>query len=137
MSTVDHAATRRDPHYQGFVAALAEMVRDRGLRRLVRRYWRTGAVELARARSRRLFLAGARRLVPDIGRDDLVPGGCGIRAQAVAPDGRLVDDFAFASSHRAVHVVNAPSPAATAALAIADVVADRVERLEREIERAD
>ena len=98
---------------------------DPGLRRLATRYWRTGAAELVRSRSRRLLLRDVRRLVPDVGDADLLPAEAGIRAQAVAPDGTLLDDFAFGSSHRAVHVLNAPSPAATASFAIGDVVAGR------------
>jgi L-2-hydroxyglutarate oxidase len=97
-----------------------------GLRRLALRYWRTGAAELVRSRSPRLVLAEVRRLVPELRAEDLVPAGSGIRAQAIAPDGTLLDDFAFATSERSVHVLNAPSPAATASLAIAEVVVDRL-----------
>lgn len=113
--------------YDGGVVGedLLQMLGDRGLWRLALRYWRTGAAELVRARSPRRFLGGVRQLVPEVGEQDLLPGGCGIRAQAVTRDGRLLDDFAFATSPGAVHVLNAPSPAATAALAIAEVVADR------------
>ena len=69
------------------------------------------------------------RYVPAIGLDDVEPGPAGIRAQAVGRDGALLDDFAFAETAHALHVVNAPSPAATASLAIAELVADRLERL--------
>ena len=112
-----------DPH-----DALA-LARDPGLRRLAARYWRTGATELLRSRSERLLLADVRRLLPDVGAADLRPAGAGIRAQALDRDGTLLDDFAFATSPRAVHVLNAPSPAATASLAIAEVIADRLGRL--------
>lgn len=95
--------------------------------RLAARYWRTGLGEMARAWSRARFATALRRLVPELRDDDLRPGGCGIRAQAVDRQGRLADDFRFAEDDRSVHVVNAPSPAATASLAIARVVADRVE----------
>lgn len=101
--------------------------RDPGVRRLAGRYWRTGADELIRSRSLRLLVRDVQRLIPEVGPADLVRSGAGIRAQALAPDGRLVDDFAFARSHRGVHVVNAPSPAATASLAIAQVVADQLD----------
>ena len=106
---------------------------DRGLWRLARRYWRTGAEELARSRVRRLLLADVRRLLPEVGDDDLVRSGAGIRAQALAADGTLLDDFAFARSARGVHVVNAPSPAATAAMAIAEVVADELDAVIRQL----
>jgi (S)-2-hydroxyglutarate dehydrogenase len=105
---------------------LAELVAVPGLHRLAGRYWRIGLEELVRSRSRRLLLAEVRRLVPALGTEDLVPSPAGIRAQAVAADGTLLDDFVFATSPRAVHVLNAPSPAATASLAIAEVVTDRL-----------
>ena len=80
-----------------------------------------------RSRVPHLVLRELQRLVPVLQAEDLEPAGSGIRAQAVAPDGRLLDDFAFATGERSVHVLNAPSPAATASLAIAEVVVDRLE----------
>ena len=103
-----------------------EMLRSPALRHLARSYWRTGAEELVRSRSSRLLLRDVRRLLPEVGPDDLVASSSGIRAQAVDRAGRLLDDFAFADSPGAVHVLNAPSPAATASLAIAEVIADRL-----------
>ncbi len=97
-----------------------------GFAKLARTYWRTGFAEAYRSLSKRAATAFLQRLVPEVVRDDLLPGGSGVRAQAVAPTGKLVDDFAFADSPRAVHVLNAPSPAATASLAIGDHVAARV-----------
>jgi (S)-2-hydroxyglutarate dehydrogenase len=94
-------------------------------RRLVRRHWRVGMLELYRDLSRRAFAAHVRRYLPDVAADDLVAAPAGIRAQALAPDGSLVDDFLFAESRRVVHVQNAPSPAATSSLAIASHIADR------------
>ncbi len=78
-----------------------------------------GAQEVARSLSRRLFAASLARLVPGIGPDDLVPAPAGVRAQALTRDGKLVDDFLIRTSPRQVHVLNAPSPAATAPLEIA------------------
>jgi 2-hydroxyglutarate dehydrogenase len=98
-----------------------------GTLRLMRRYWRTGVREIANAASRRLLVRDLARYVPAIGPDDVEPGPAGIRAQAVGRDGSLLDDFAFAETAHAVHVVNAPSPAATASLAIAELVADRLD----------
>lgn len=117
--------------YRGGVDAgdVRDLLADPGLRRLAARYWRTGAAELIRSRSARLLLHDVRRLVPELGPEDLVRSGSGIRAQALAPDGTLLDDFAFARSPRAVHVLNAPSPAATASLAIAEQVADELDRV--------
>jgi len=102
------------------------MLRDRALWRLALRYWRTGLGELRRARDRERVVRDLRRLVPELDGADLRAAPSGIRAQAITTDGRLVDDFAFDESPRCVHVLNAPSPAATASLAIGRVVASRV-----------
>lgn len=83
--------------------------------------------EAGRSLSKALFCRSLQRLVPEIGVDDLSPGGAGVRAQALAPDGELVQDFCFATQERALHILNAPSPAATASLAIADEIVDRIE----------
>lgn len=90
-----------------------------GFWRLARRELRTGVREAARSLSARRFGDSLRRLVPEIRDEDLLPAPAGVRAQAVRPDGRLVDDFLLERSQRCVHVLNAPSPAATAALEIA------------------
>jgi L-2-hydroxyglutarate oxidase LhgO len=95
-----------------------------GFWRLAGRYWRIGLAEMLRAGSRRRFIRALRRFVPQLAAEDLIPGGCGIRAQALDRRGTLVDDFVLAGSPRALHVLNAPSPAATASLAIADELAD-------------
>ncbi len=99
----------------------------RGFRRFARTNWRFGFDEMARSLSRRRFAAAARQLVPEIARADLAPAPSGVRAQAIAADGRLVDDFAFRSVGRALHVLNAPSPAATASLEIGAAIAARLE----------
>lgn len=104
---------------------LGALARDRAAWRLGARHWRTGLAELARSADRRRLVRDVQRLVPDVGPDDLVPAGAGVRAQAVADDGRLVDDFALIETPRSVHVLNAPSPGATASFAIGRWVADR------------
>lgn len=96
--------------------------------RLIRRHWQSGITELVRSRSRTRFARALAHLVPDIRREDLVRTRSGIRAQAVDRKGRLVDDFVFAGGERSLHVLNAPSPAATACLAIGDHVAESVLR---------
>ena len=96
--------------------------------RLFRRFWRTGLTEIGHAASRRSFVRAAARYVPALRAEDVEPAFAGVRAQALARDGRLLDDFVLHESERAVHVRNAPSPAATSSLAIARLVADRVER---------
>lgn len=108
-------------------AVLAEVTRLAtypGLHRLVRRHWRRGLGELTRSVSKRAFTHAARRLLPELARDDLLPAPAGVRAQALRRDGSLVDDFAFHLTGRVVHVINAPSPAATASLAIGAHIAD-------------
>ncbi len=96
-----------------------------GFWKMARRYWRVGIGEMARSGSRARFARDLRRFVPDLRDTDLQPGGSGIRAQAVDRRGNLVDDFAIAASPRMLHVLNAPSPGATASLAIGDTLADR------------
>jgi L-2-hydroxyglutarate oxidase LhgO len=90
---------------------------------MARRYWRMGSGEYYRSYSKYAFRRALRRLVPEIEVDDLIPAGAGVRAQAMTPDGKLVDDFLFASAYRMLHVLNAPSPAATASLAIGRYIA--------------
>ncbi|MFL5782713.1 MAG: L-2-hydroxyglutarate oxidase [Thermoleophilaceae bacterium] len=99
-----------------------------GTWRLMRRFWRTGVAELHHAASRASLARAAARYVPELRPADVVPGPFGVRAQALGRDGGLLDDFAFETTERALHVRNAPSPAATSALAIARHVADRAER---------
>ena len=98
-----------------------------GLWRLGKRYWRTGISEVARSVSERRFLASLRELVPDLPDGCLRPSHAGVRAQALHRDGRLVDDFYYERGIRQVHVLNAPSPAATASLEIGRRIADEVE----------
>jgi len=97
-----------------------------GTWRMARRWWRTGITEIGLAASRVRFARAAARYVPELTADDFEPAFAGVRAQAVRRDGQLVDDFAFSRTDRALHVRNAPSPAATSALAIARVIADDV-----------
>ncbi|MEV2252484.1 L-2-hydroxyglutarate oxidase [Streptomyces sp. NPDC050147] len=94
--------------------------------RLAGRHWRYGAGELRRSLSKEAFTSAVRRLLPAVTSDDLVPAAAGVRAQAVLRDGTLVDDFLIREGARAVHVLNAPSPAATASLPIGRAVARRV-----------
>jgi (S)-2-hydroxyglutarate dehydrogenase len=100
-----------------------------GTWRMMRRFWRTGLTELGRAASSRRLAAAARRFVPELRAGDLEAAWAGERAQALARDGSLLDDFSFSETAATLHVRNAPSPAATSSLAIARLIADRVERL--------
>lgn len=112
----------RDADWQEALAIL----RYRGTRALARRYWRTGLAEIGRSLSRRAFARAVRRLVPAVRTEDLRRAPSGVRAQALAPDGTLLDDFVVRDTRRAVHVISAPSPAATASLEIGRLLAERV-----------
>lgn len=102
----------------------AETLLFPGFWRLAARYAGEGLREIARSLSKRRFADSARRLIPEVRQDDLKPGGSGVRAQAVLDDGSLVDDFLVVHQDRAMHVCNAPSPAATASLAIGRMLAE-------------
>ncbi len=97
-----------------------------GFLKLAARYWRVGLGEMYRSFSKTAFVRALQRLVPEITSDDLVVGRAGVRAQAVAPDGRMVDDFLIQQSGPLINVANAPSPAATSALNIAASLVDRL-----------
>jgi L-2-hydroxyglutarate oxidase LhgO len=98
-----------------------------GTPRLMRRHWRAGAAEIARAASKRMFIREARRYVPGLGCDDAIRAPAGVRAQAVDRDGSLVDDFRLRGNGRVTWVRNAPSPAATSSMAIAEEIVARLE----------
>ncbi len=98
-----------------------------GTRKLARRYWRAGAIEVLHAASKRALVRDARRLVPELRRGDFVAGPAGVRGQALARDGSLVDDFVISRAERAVFVRNAPSPAATSSLPLARLIADEAD----------
>jgi 2-hydroxyglutarate dehydrogenase len=94
---------------------------------MLRRWWRTGVTELHHALRPRALARAAAEYVPELRPGDVEYAFAGVRGQALGRDGRLLDDFVFSETGAALHVRNAPSPAATAALAIAGVVADRAE----------
>ena len=102
---------------------LAESLAYRGFQALALTHWRMGLGELGRSVSLRAFWRAARTLVPGLALSDLARAPSGVRAQAVRPDGSLADDFVIEPTRRAVHVINAPSPAATASFAIGDEIA--------------
>ena len=94
-----------------------------GFWKMALKYWKIGMGEVYRSYSRRVFLRDLQRLLPEIQNSDLASGGSGVRAQAVARDGSLLDDFSIIQSGDAIHVVNAPSPGATSSLAIGEHIA--------------
>jgi len=97
---------------------LAGTLAYRGFWRMARRYWRMGSYEMYRSLSKDAFVRALQRLVPNLRSEDVTRGGAGVRAQAVSPDGSLVDDFRIVAEADAIHVLNAPSPGATASIAI-------------------
>jgi L-2-hydroxyglutarate oxidase len=113
--------------YQVCRGDVAETVRTPGFRRLARKHLRMGLGEMVRDYSKHLFVASARKLLPELKADDVVPGDSGIRAQAIRADGGLVDDFVLERRPGIVHVRNAPSPGATSSLMIGETIAGMAE----------
>ncbi|HEX8203500.1 MAG TPA: hypothetical protein VF590_23695, partial [Isosphaeraceae bacterium] len=107
-------------------ADLAESLSYPGFLKLAARYWKTGLGEMWRSASKAAFVRALRRLVPSIRAEDLEPAPAGVRAQAVARDGSMVDDFLIQETERVINVNNAPSPAATASLNIGKLIVDRL-----------
>ncbi|MGB6866710.1 MAG: L-2-hydroxyglutarate oxidase [Candidatus Aminicenantaceae bacterium] len=99
-----------------------------GFIRLIRPYWKMGFGEMGRSFSKKAFVKALQRLIPELHSDDIHPGGAGVRAQALEPTGALVDDFRIVEAERMIHVLNAPSPAATAAISIGDHIASMASR---------
>ena len=103
---------------------LAGIVAFPGFWRMAGRHWRNGIDEWHRSLSKPAFVRALQRLLPEVTEQDLVPGGSGVRAQALKPDGAMVDDFQFVPSGKVLHVLNVPSPAATASLTIGRAIVD-------------
>lgn len=101
-----------------------DMLSYGGLWRMAGRYWRTGLGEMHRSWSKQAFVRALQKLMPELTAADIVPAGAGVRAQALGPSGQLVDDFHIVPADRMIHVLNAPSPAATASLSIGRTIAD-------------
>ncbi|HLO36386.1 MAG TPA: L-2-hydroxyglutarate oxidase [Candidatus Deferrimicrobium sp.] len=120
LALARHGYRRRDVNLRDVLGT----IRDPGFLRLARRFWRTGLVEQWRDLSKRAFAAELRRYVPAIRDDQLVFGPSGVRAQALDRDGSLIDDFLLGGTSHVLHVRNAPSPAATASLAIGRELAE-------------
>jgi L-2-hydroxyglutarate oxidase LhgO len=110
------------------VRDLASSITFPGFWRMARKHWRSGLDEWHRSLSKSAFVRALQRLLPEVQESDLVPGGSGVRAQALKADGALVDDFLFVPSGKVLHVLNVPSPAATASLAIGKAIVDTAEK---------
>jgi (S)-2-hydroxyglutarate dehydrogenase len=121
------ARERYDRRLAVTLADARDVLGHRAAWQLFARHWRTGAEEVARSLSPHLFVRAAQRYVPDLRREDVVAAGAGVRAQAVEPDGSLLDDFRIGGGERVCWVRNAPSPAATSSLAIAEELLARLD----------
>ncbi|HWP56310.1 MAG TPA: L-2-hydroxyglutarate oxidase [Candidatus Acidoferrales bacterium] len=111
---------RRDMNWND----IREMIGYPGFWRMAAKYWKTGAAEMYRSLRKSAFVRALQRLIPEIRPGDLMPGGSGVRAQALSRAGSLLDDFVIRKTARAIHVINAPSPAATSSLAIGAWIVD-------------
>jgi L-2-hydroxyglutarate oxidase len=100
-----------------------EMAAFPGVWRMAGKYWKTGLGEIHRSWSKRAFVKALQRLIPELRMEDVQPAGAGVRAQAMTADGKLVDDFHIVPAPRMIHVLNAPSPAATASISIGRSIA--------------
>jgi L-2-hydroxyglutarate oxidase len=97
-----------------------------GFWKMAKKYYKMGFEEFRRSFSKKLFAKSLQKLIPNITEDDLVPGGSGVRAQALDRNGNLIDDFRIMQTNNMIHVLNAPSPAATASLSIGDTISDMI-----------
>ena len=119
LATAREGYRRRDFSFQ----ETWELLTNPGFWKIGRNYWKTGMGEYTRSLFKPLFVKALQHLVPAIQGSDLVPGGSGVRAQAMDETGKLLDDFCIVQSERFIHVLNAPSPAATASFAIGSIIA--------------
>ncbi|MBP1682827.1 MAG: putative oxidoreductase [Ignavibacteriaceae bacterium] len=113
---------------------LSQMIFYSGFWRMASKYYKMGLGEFYRSFSKKAFVSALQKLIPEIQEDDIKAGGAGVRAQALEPDGKLVDDFRIVEANKMIHVLNAPSPAATASLSIGKTIADIVKKkFEKEV----
>lgn len=115
-------------HFDVHWAELMESLRYRGFHKMARRHWRKGIDEMVRSFSKRAFLKSLQRLVPDLKSKDIVRSRTGVRAQALDRNGNLIDDYVILRQDRMLHVLNAPSPAATSCLSIGEYITNLVLR---------
>jgi L-2-hydroxyglutarate oxidase len=123
-------ATKREGYRKRDISLveLADILGYAGFWRLALREWKIAAWEINRSFRKSVFVKSLQQLIPEVTSDDLGPGGSGVRAQAVAPDGSLLDDFRIEQTPNAVHVLNAPSPGATSSLVIGRYIVDLAEQ---------
>ncbi len=116
------------------IGDVSQMIFYPGFWKMASKYYKMGFEEFYRSFNKKAFVKALQKLVPSIQEDDIEPGGAGVRAQALEPDGKLVDDFRIVEADKMVHVLNAPSPAATASLSIGKTIAEIVKKkFEKEV----
>jgi len=108
------------------ISQIFDMIFFKGFWLMAKKYYKMGFEEFRRSFSKKLFTISLQKLIPDITEDDLIPGGAGVRAQALDNSGNLIDDFKIIQTKNMIHVLNAPSPAATASLSIGDTISDMI-----------
>jgi len=116
--------TKRDISIQD----LSQMFLYSGFWRMASKHYKMGIDEFTRSFSKKRFVKALQKLIPEIREEDIHPGGAGVRAQALEPNGKLVDDFRIVEGEKMVHVLNAPSPAATASISIGRTIAELVRK---------
>ena len=110
-------------HKDFSITDVVKMFSYTGFLKMVSKYYKIGLGEFHRSLSKQAFVKALKKLIPEIERTDLVKGGAGVRAQAIDPSGELIDDFRIIEAARMIHVLNAPSPAATASISIGNKIA--------------
>lgn len=108
------------------LSQVAEMFFYPGFWKMAKNHYQMGIEELRRSFSKKLFVKSLQKLIPELTENDIVPGGAGVRAQALDRNGKLLDDFRIVQTDKMIHVLNAPSPAATASLSIGDTISDMI-----------
>ncbi|MFN3871811.1 MAG: L-2-hydroxyglutarate oxidase [Ignavibacterium sp.] len=108
------------------ISQIAEMLLYPGFWKMAKQHYKMGWEEFKRSFSKKLFVKSLQKLIPELTEDDIVPGGAGVRAQALDRNGKLLDDFRIIQTDKMIHVLNAPSPAATASLSIGNTISDMI-----------
>lgn len=108
------------------ISQITEMLLYPGFWKMAKKHYKMGWEEFKRSFSKKLFVKSLQKLIPELAEDDIIPGGAGVRAQALDRNGKLLDDFRIIQTDKMIHVLNAPSPAATASLSIGDTISDMI-----------
>ena len=119
--------TKKEFNLRDFV----DVITYGGFWKLARKNWQEGTKEMIRSFSKAAFVRSLQELIPEVEANDIEPAGAGVRAQALMPNGKMMDDFVLLPGHRSIHVCNAPSPAATASIPIGEAIAERIDAYQK------